>query len=329
MATAIDCSLVIPVFDEAEILPILHERLTAVMARAGVSYEILLVNDGSRDGSWEIMTELASRDAHVCAVNLSRNHGHQLAITAGIDHARGEAVVVMDADLQDPPEVVLEMLERFRQGYDVVYGQRVRRHGETVFKRATAAMFYRIVRALTSVDLPVDTGDFRLMSRRAVNALRQLRERNRFVRGMVAWVGFRQTAVLYERAPRAAGETKYPLWKMVRFANDAIFSFSFAPLRIASAVGLIVSATSFMFAAFAVYAHLFTTRSLPGWTSLMVGVVFLGGVQLVCLGIIGEYLGRVYDEVKGRPLYLVQEVRRGEQLAGSRPEPVLPSVAAR
>jgi dolichol-phosphate mannosyltransferase len=311
-------SVVVPVYNEAEILDLLHQRLTETLERSGESFELVLVDDGSRDGSWERMQALAAADPRVVLVRLSRNFGHQMAITAGVDAARGEAVALIDADLQDPPEVVLEMLARWREGYDVVYGRRTRRRGETWFKRASAAGFYRVIRRLTSVDIPADTGDFRLMSRRVVDVLKQFQERNRFVRGMVAWIGWRQTAVTYERAERHAGETKYPLRKMLRFAADAIVSFSFAPLRVATGLGLAASGLSFAYAVYAVLARLLGWGVVHGWASLMVAVLFLGGVQLVSLGIIGEYVGRVYDEVKRRPLY-VAEVRRGEHIADAAP----------
>jgi dolichol-phosphate mannosyltransferase len=314
-------SVVVPVFDEEPILEVLHRRLTEVLARSGETFELVLVDDGSRDGSLAKMLALAAADARVRVVQLSRNFGHQIAITAGVDAARGAAVVLIDADLQDPPEVILEMLARWREGYDVVYGRRSRRRGETLFKRATAAAFYRLMRRLTAIDLPLDTGDFRLMSRRVVEALRRCEERNRFVRGLVAWVGWRQTAVHYERAERFAGETKYPLRKMVRFAGDAIVAFSYAPLRVATGLGLVVSAVSFGYAVYAVLARIFDWGVVPGWASLMVAIVFLGGVQLVSLGIIGEYVGRVYDEVKRRPLY-VAELRQPDHAA---PGPQSPS----
>jgi len=303
-------SIVIPVFNEEEVLPTLGERLAAVTAQAGLPYEIILVDDGSRDRSWNEMCALAERDPHVVLVRLSRNFGHQLAITAGVEHARGDAVVIMDADLQDPPEVVLEMLEHWRDGADVVYGRRRVRAGESRFKLATASGFYRLIRRLTTVDIPADTGDFRLMSRAAVDALNRLGERNRFVRGMVAWIGFRQDEVLYDRAARFAGTTKYPLRKMLRFAADAIFSFSYVPLRVATLCGATVSMASFIYAMYAVMARIFNWNVVHGWASVMVAVVFLGGVQLICVGLLGEYVGRIYDEVKKRPLYIAREVRR-------------------
>lgn len=313
-------SVVVPVFNEEAVLDALHRRVVSALERSGESFELVLVDDGSRDGSWEKMRALAARDARVALVRLSRNFGHQIAVTAGVDAARGDAVVLMDADLQDPPEVVPEMIARWREGYDVVYGRRTRREGETWFKRVTAAAFYRTLRRLTSIDIPADSGDFRLMSRRVVEALKQLRERNRFVRGLVAWVGWRQVAVEYERAPRLAGETKYPLRKMVRFAGDAIVSFSYAPLRLATTLGLVVSAASFSYAVYAVLARLFDWNVVQGWASLMVAVLFIGGVQLVSLGIIGEYVGRVYDEVKGRPLYLAEVQRAGEAAGEAAPD---------
>ena len=305
-------SIVVPVFNEEAILDTLYARVVAVLERSGERFELVLVDDGSRDRSWEKMTAAATRDPRVVLVRLSRNFGHQVAISAGVDAARGEAVVLMDADLQDPPEVILEMIARWREGYDVVYGRRSRRLGESWFKRATAAAFYRVIRRLTSVDIPADTGDFRLMSRRVVDVLKRLEERNRFVRGLVAWIGWRQTAVEYERAVRLAGETKYPLRKMVRFAADAIVSFSIAPLRVATALGLVVSTLSFGYAVYAVLARIFDWDVVQGWASLMVAVLFLGGVQLISLGVIGEYVGRVYDEVKRRPLYVAEVRREGE-----------------
>ncbi len=303
-----ELSVVVPAYNEEEVLRPLYERLRSVLDGAGVSWEIVLVDDGSTDRTRQILEELHREDPRVRAVFLSRNFGHQLALTAGLDHARGRAVVAIDADLQDPPEVIPEMLARWREGLDVVYGQRVERRGESLFKRVTAAAFYRLLRRLTPVPIPVDTGDFRLMDRRVVDELRRLREHHRFVRGMVAWLGFRQGAVRYERAPRLAGETKYPLRKMLRFALDAAISFSFLPLRIATLLGLLTAALCLGYAAFAVVAKLTGAAELPGWASLMVAILFLGAVQLVSLGIVGEYVGRIYEEVKGRPLYVVDRV---------------------
>jgi polyisoprenyl-phosphate glycosyltransferase len=304
-------SLVVPVFNETEVLPKLHERITAVMEKAGIDYELLLVDDGSRDGSWELMNALRAKDPRISVLKLSRNFGHQIAISAGIDHARGEAVAVIDADLQDPPEVVVEMVQKWREGYDVIYGLRTSREGETAFKLATASAFYRVIRRMTGVDIPADTGDFRLMSRRAVEAFKRLPERDRFVRGMVAWMGFKQIGVPYARAARVAGETKYPLRKMIRLASDAIISFSNVPLRMATWAGVTISFGAFLYAGFTLYARFVLNETVQGWTSLMVAVLFLGGVQLLFLGVLGEYLGRIFTEAKNRPLYLIQEHRFG------------------
>ena len=298
-------TVLVPCFNEQAVLGELHRRLTGVLAPTGLSYELLFVDDGSRDGTLAGLLALQAADPRVAVLGLSRNFGHQLALTAGLDHARGEAVVVIDADLQDPPELIPRMVELWRAGSDVVYGQRRARQGESVFKRGTAALFYRVMRRLTSVEIPVDTGDFRLLSRRVVEAMKRLPEHHRFVRGMVAWVGFRQTPLPYERAPRFAGETKYPLRRMVRFALDAAVSFSFLPLRLTTFAGFAISLGCFGYAGYAIWAKLANDVDLPGWASLMVAVMFLGGVQLLGLGIIGEYLGRVYEEVKARPLYLV------------------------
>lgn len=313
---AVALSVVVPVFDEEEGLPTLYERLTQALTPLQIRYEVLLVDDGSRDRSWSIIEELHRKDLRVRGIRLSRNFGHQTAITAGVDLARGAAVGVMDADLQDPPEVLVEMWRRLLEGHDVVYAQRRRRAGEALFKRATAALFYRVVRTITSIDIPVDTGDFRVMSRRAVEGLKQIRERHRFMRGLVSWVGLRQLAFPYDRAARVAGTTKFPVRKMVSFAADAIASFSIAPLRLATGFGFLVSAAAFLYAGYAIYLKVVRNISLPGWASLMVAVVFLGGVQLLCLGIIGEYLGRVYDEVKARPLYVLDTIHADEQSDG-------------
>jgi len=299
-------SIVVPVFDEEPLLEILHRRVVETLERSGESFELVLVDDGSRDGSWDKMCALAARDPRLVLVRLSRNFGQQVAITAGIDAARGEAVVLMDGDLQDPPEVVLEMIALWRGGYDVVYGRRSRRHGENWSKRATAAGFYRLIRWLTAIEIPVDAGDFRLMSRRVVDVLKHAREQSRFGRGMVSWIGWRQTAVDYERRERLAGETKGQLHKTIRFAADAVFSFSYTPLRLATGLGLIVSTLSF---GYAVYGALAQGQI---WPPAIVAVTFLGGVQLISLGIVGEYVGRIYDEVKRRPLYVAHLERPGE-----------------
>lgn len=301
-----ELSVVIPVFNEEENLPELYRRLAGVLASAVSSWEILFVDDGSRDRSWEIIRGFAAADARVRGLRFSRNFGHQMAFAAGLDHARGEAVVIMDADLQDPPELIPELLAKHREGFEVVYAVRAARHGETLFKKLTAKLFYRLLARITSVEIPLDTGDFRLMGKRAVEAFRRLPERHRFTRGLVAWLGFPQTGVPYERAPRHAGTTKYPLRKMLRFAADAITSFSHVPLQLATWLGFFVSGFAFFYI-LVVLALKFAGISWPGYTSLMAAILFLGGVQLVMVGLLGEYVGRIYDEVKRRPLYLVAE----------------------
>jgi dolichol-phosphate mannosyltransferase len=303
-----DISVVLPVYNEETGLPELHRRVTAVLRAQGWSYEVIFVNDGSRDGSWQRILELANGDPSACGVNLSRNFGHQIAITAGVELSRGTAVVVMDSDLQDPPEVIPEMYARYREGFDVVYGQRRKREGETWFKEWTAKAFYRLIRRMTTIEIPLDTGDFRLMSRRVVDDMKRLQEQSRFVRGLVTWVGYNQTAILYDRDRRYAGSTKYPFGKMMKFALDGITGFSSQPLRLASHAGLFFAMASLALMVFLMVYKLGGGEGLiPGWTSLAVAVLFLGGVQLLAIGILGEYIGRIYEDVKRRPLYLVRE----------------------
>jgi dolichol-phosphate mannosyltransferase len=301
-------SVVVPCYNEEACLTELHRRLTAAATAAGTSYEIVLVNDGSRDGSWALMQLLAANDPNVLAVNLSRNHGHQLALTAGLDLAAGERILIIDADLQDPPELLSAMMaEMDTQQADVVYGVRRARSGETAFKRGTAKLFYRMLARMTETDIPLDAGDFRLMSRRALDALLSLPEQARFIRGMVAWIGFRQVPIAYERAERHAGQSKYPLRKMIAFAFDAITGFSTAPLRFASHVGLWLVAISALLLVYIAWGWL-NGSVVEGWTSMMLVVVVLGAVQMFVLGMIGEYLGRLYIESKRRPLYIVSDI---------------------
>ena len=306
-------SIVVPCFNEEPCLGKLYQRLSdAARVSAGDDYEIVLVNDGSRDGSWAIMQQLAAADPRLIAVNLSRNHGHQLALTAGLDLCRGDVVLIIDADLQDPPELLAEMLVKMRdEQADVVYGVRRSRAGETAFKRATAHGFYRLLSRATEVDIPVDAGDFRLMSRRALDALLAMPEQARFIRGMVAWIGFKQVPLLYNRDQRFAGDTKYPFRKMLRFALDAITGFSSAPLKLASHAGLWLSLGSLLIIAYITYAWL-AGESIQGWTSLMLVVVVLGAVQMFVLALMGEYIGRLYNQAKQRPLYIVQEIAGGD-----------------
>jgi dolichol-phosphate mannosyltransferase len=302
-------SVVIPCFNEEACIEVLHRRVAAAAKKAvGDDYEIVLINDGSRDSSWTVMQRLAAGDPHLVAINLSRNHGHQLALTAGLDLCGGDVILVIDADLQDPPELLGDMLATMRaEGADVVYGVRKSRAGETTFKRATAHGFYRLLSRATEVDIPLDAGDFRLMSRRALDALLAMPEQARFVRGMVAWIGFRQVPFLYDRQERLAGETKYPLRKMVRFALDALTGFSSAPLKLASHAGLWLAVGSLLLIVYIVYSWV-GGRSIQGWTSLMLVVVVLGAVQMFVLALMGEYIGRLYNEAKRRPLYIVQDI---------------------
>ncbi len=301
-------SLVIPVFNERAGIPALFERVRMVadaLAADAVTLEVILVNDGSSDGSTEVLDALPARDRRFKILHLSRNFGHQVAITAGLEWAKGETVTVMDADLQDPPELVRELIKKWREGFEVVYAVRRSREGETAFKLATAKLFYRFIRRITQIDIPLDTGDFRLMDRKAVDAFIRLPERHRFVRGLVSWVGFRQTGVLYDRASREHGETHYPFRKMLKFALDGVTSFSMLPLQIATYVGVLSAVMAVLGISWALYLKFFTDRTVQGWTSLIIVVLFLGGAQLLALGVIGEYLGRTYDETRRRPLYFV------------------------
>lgn len=298
-------SIVVPIWNEEKVIPELYRRVVEVMAQTGEAWELICVNDGSRDHSLAQLIELHQQDPRVKVIDFSRNFGHQVAITAGADFAEGDAVIVMDADLQDPPEVVLEMIAKWREGYEVVYAMRAKRQGETWFKLVTAKYFYRILRQITDVEIPVDTGDFRLMDRRVVLAMRQLREKHRFMRGLSSWVGFRQAGVEYERAERYAGETGYPLRKMVRLALTAITGFSYLPLQLATYLGFALAFISLVGIIVTIVLRLSGSSFFLGQATTLVSVLFLGSIQLIVLGIIGEYLGRIYDEVKGRPLYIV------------------------
>ncbi len=302
-------SLVVPIWNEEQVIPELYKRVCDTMdgiaAQTGESWELICVNDGSRDRSLELLLALHAQDPRVKILNFSRNFGHQIAITAGADFAEGDAVIVMDADLQDPPDVVLRLIDKWREGYEVVYAQRTKREGETRFKLWTASAFYRLLQRITDVEIPVDTGDFRLMDRRVVLAMRRLREKHRFMRGLSSWVGFRQTGVQYERAERYAGETKYPLRKMVRLAIAAITSFSFVPLQLATWTGFVLAGLSLLGILLTIILRLTGSQFFLGQATTLVSVLFLGGIQLIFLGVIGEYIGRIYDEAKDRPLYIV------------------------
>jgi dolichol-phosphate mannosyltransferase len=301
-------SIVVPVYDEAEVLGAFTERLTKVLADLDDDSEIVFVDDGSSDGSLDVLRSLVAADRRIRVLSFSRNFGHQVAISAGIDAARGDAVVVIDADLQDPPEVIAEMYARWSEGNKVVYGVRTRRDGERPTKKLTARWFYRLLGRLSDTPMTADSGDFRLLDRQVVEALKGMREENRYLRGMVSWVGFTQCGVEYEREPRAAGETKYTWRRMLRFAADGITSFSDRPLRVAVQLGTLVTLTSFLYGGWLVIGKLINPdRSLPGYTSLLVAVLFLGGIQLLTIGILGSYIGRIYTETKRRPLYIVAE----------------------
>lgn len=306
-------SVIVPCFNEQEVIGLSHARLKATLValegEGGLNHEIIYVDDGSRDKTAHLITALAQADPKVRLVQLSRNFGHQPAVTAGLDHASGDCAVIIDADLQDPPELISEMVALWRQGFDVVYGQRTDRQGESAFKLATARAFYRGLNALSDTEIPLDTGDFRLIDRCVIDAIGDMPERDRFLRGMIAWAGFSQTALPYKRDARVAGESKYPFSKMVRFAVDAILSFSLTPLRVVITLGSWIVVGAVLAIAYAVVNRLFTDQWVSGWTMLFIAIMFMGGVQLVVLGVIGEYVGRVYMATKARPLYLVKRKR--------------------
>jgi polyisoprenyl-phosphate glycosyltransferase len=306
-------SVVSACYNEETNLPELHARVTAACVQSvGQDYELVLVNDGSKDGTWAMLKALADKDPRLVGVNLSRNHGHQLALTAGLSVCRGDRVLIIDSDLQDPPELLGEMMRAMDGGAEIVYGQRVKREGETAFKKASAALFYRIFDKLVDIDIPLDTGDFRLISRRALDLLNRMPEHHRFVRGMVSWIGFRQEAIPYMRHPRHSGGTKYPLSKMIRFALDAITGFSIRPLRVASYIGMatgVIGMTMLLY----VVASWLAGETIQGWTSLMAVVILIGSAQLFVIGLMGEYLGRLYMEAKRRPLFVIESIICGDQ----------------
>jgi dolichol-phosphate mannosyltransferase len=301
-------SLVVPVFNEEEVLGAFYERTSrALSSIEAMSYELIFIDDGSRDTSYEQLAAFAARDPHVQVIKFSRNFGHQIAISAGIDHARGDCVAVIDADLQDPPEALADMVSQWKQGFDVVYGVRSDRAGETRLKLWTASMFYKMLGRLTNIHIPPNVGDFRLMSRRVIDQVKTLREKDRFVRGLVSWVGFRQTGITYRRDARYAGETKYPFRKMLKFSFDGITSFSTLPLKLATWMGTITALIAGMYL-LSVFVQKLLGYTVQGWATIMVAMLFMGSVQLICIGILGEYVGRVFNEVKPRPLYVVEEI---------------------
>jgi len=315
-------SLVVPAYNESEVLPEFHRRATAALRKIGHSYEIVYVDDGSGDSTLDVLRDLHRHDPCVVVVGLSRNFGKEIALTAGLDSSRGEAVVVIDSDLQDPPELIEDLVAQWRRGYDVVYARRTKRGGETWLKRLTAHAFYRLIARVSRVRIPEDTGDFRLMSRRAVDAVRTLREQHRFMKGLFAWVGYRQIAVDYERDPRAAGTTKWNYWKLWNLALEGITSFTIAPLKIATYLGMSVALIAFAYAGFIVFRTFVYGEAVRGFPTIMVAVLMLGGLQLLFIGVIGEYLGRVFNESKQRPLYFVSELLQPPDYPTRAAEPV-------
>ena len=301
-------SVIIPAYNEQEVIEESYKRLTAVMSQINEPYELLFIDDGSRDKTAEKIAGICKRDKHVILIRFSRNFGHMPAITAGMDYARGSAVLVIDADLQDPPELFPKMIEKWREGYEVVYGVRSERKGETGFKKLTAGVYYRFLKRMTDVDLPVDTGEFRLIDRKVCNAIKRIKEKNRYMRGLVSWVGFKQTAVEYVREKRFAGETKYPLTKMIKLAMDGITSFSYKPLKLAANLGFGISALSFIYLLIVLYQRLVSHTTAIGWASMVAIVLFSQGIVLMVLGLMGEYIGRIFEEIKGRPIYIVDEI---------------------
>jgi glycosyltransferase involved in cell wall biosynthesis len=300
-------SIIAPVFNEVESLNVLYERVSGVMNSTGEPWELILVDDGCTDGSTEKIRELAKKDERVKPVIFARNFGHQIAVTAGLDYSRGDAVVIIDADLQDPPETILELIKKWHEGYEVVYAVRTERVGESWFKKFTASLFYRLIFRITDVKIPLDTGDFRLLDRKVVDVMCKMPEKHRFLRGMAAWVGFRQIGVSYKREARFAGTTKYPFRKMFKLALNAVTGFSYFPLQVATYIGFIAAGISAVTIPVVIIARLLGNGTFLGQATTLIAVLFLGGVQLICLGILGEYIGRIYDEVKGRPLYIVRE----------------------
>lgn len=308
MQVPITFSIVAPNFNESGNLPEFYRRIHEIMESTGETWELVLVDDGSVDGSTDMIRDLARKDPHVRPVIFARNFGHQIAVTAGLDYSRGQAVIIMDSDLQDPPEVVPDLIAKWREGFEVVYAVRTEREGESWFKLFTASLFYRLIYRITDVDIPLDAGDFRLLDRKVVNVINQMRERHRFLRGMSVWVGFKQVGVPYRRAARFTGETKYPLKKMLNFASDAITGFSYFPLQMATYLGFLSAGVSIIAIPAVILVRLFGYHNpLTGQATTLIAVLFLGGVQLISLGILGEYIGRLYDEAKGRPLYIVRE----------------------
>lgn len=299
-------SVIIPIYNEEKIITELYERLTTSVKKITGDYELIFINDGSKDYSLTELIKLTQQDAKVFFINFSRNFGHQIAVTAGIDNCKGDAVVIIDGDLQDPPELIPEMYNKHKEGYEVVYAKREKREGESFFKKKTAHFFYRIMRKLTNIEIPLDTGDFRLIDRKIVEALKNMPEQNKFLRGQIAWLGFNQTEILFNRDKRKHGKSGYPLSKMIKFALDGITSFSDKPLEYVSRLGFIISGVSFLVILYAIFSHFFLKQTITGWTSLIISSMFIGGVQLISVGVIGEYIARINKNILNRPLYIIE-----------------------
>lgn len=306
-------SIIIPIYNEEQIIPELYKRLSESAQKITSDYELIFINDGSKDLSLLELIKISDQDKKVFFINFSKNFGHQIAVTAGIDHCNGDAVVIIDGDLQDPPELIPEMYKKHKEGYEVVYAQREKREGETYFKKTTAQLFYRTLRKLTAIDIPLDTGDFRLIDRKIVEALRKMPEQNKFLRGQIAWLGFNQTAILFNRDKRKYGKSGYPLSKMLKFALDGITGFSDKPLQYFSRLGFIISGLSFIIILYAIFSHFFLKQTITGWTSLIISSMFIGGVQLISIGVIGEYIARINKNILNRPLYLIKETNISKQ----------------
>ena len=320
----VDISVIAPIYNEEKNLPELYQRLKRAVSAVSSNHELIFVNDGSKDNSFGGLLNLGYEDPNVYYINLSRNFGHQIAVTAGLDACRGEVVVIIDGDLQDPPELIPELYRKYVEGYDVVYAKRRSRKGESIFKKATARIFYRLLRKMTSVNMPVDTGDYRLMHRKIVEYLKKMPEQNKFLRGQIAWLGLRQTGVLFDREQRKHGKTGYSIGKMIHFAMDGITGFSDKPLKVVTRLGFLISIFSFFVILYAIYSHFFLHRTITGWTSLIISSMFIGGIQLLSIGIIGEYVNRIYKNVLNRPLYIIQDTNlkadEGESPKQKKPE---------
>lgn len=302
-----DISVIAPVYNEELNIPVIYDRLTQVLSSISDSYEILFINDGSKDRSLAIAKDLSEKDPHIKYIDFSRNFGHQIAVSAGLDHVQGEAVVIIDSDLQDPPELIKDMYAKYQQGYEVVYAKRKNRKGEGAFKKFTASIFYRLLSKMTSIDIPLDTGDFRIMDRKIVEVLKAMPEKDKYIRGQVSWAGFKQSYVEYDRDERMAGETGYPLRKMMKFAMDGITGFSNVPLKIVSWFGFLVSFFAFLTIIYTLISKFILNNAVPGWSSVMISVLFIGGIQLIAIGIIGEYLARMNANIRNRPLYIIRD----------------------